>query len=53
MPLTTPDQLTIEKSPSYFITKTAPARVHQLDPRMKLIVVVRDPITRAISGQQP
>lgn len=51
MPLTTADQLTIEKSPSYFVTKTAPARVHELDPGMKLIVVVRDPITRAISGR--
>jgi len=49
MPLTTVDQLTIEKSPSYFVTKTAPERVHQLDPAIKLIVVVRNPITRAIS----
>jgi hypothetical protein len=52
MPLTTADdQVTIEKSPSYFVTKSAPQRVHMLDPNMKLIIVVRNPITRAISGQ--
>jgi len=49
MPLSNQNQLTIEKSPSYFITHDAPARVFKLSPNMKMILVVRDPITRAIS----
>ncbi|VDD89636.1 unnamed protein product [Enterobius vermicularis] len=49
MPETTLSQLTLEKSPAYFINKGAPQRVLQLDPAMKLIIVVRNPITRAIS----
>lgn len=49
MPPTLEGQLTIEKSPSYFVTKEAPGRVHQMNPSMKLLVVVRDPVTRAIS----
>uniref|UniRef100_A0A8C6U1A2 Sulfotransferase n=1 Tax=Neogobius melanostomus TaxID=47308 RepID=A0A8C6U1A2_9GOBI len=38
MPRTLEGQITMEKTPSYFITKEAP-----------LIVVVRDPVTRAVS----
>lgn len=49
MPETTEFQVTLEKSPAYFISKAAPARVRQLDKNIKLIVVVRNPITRAIS----
>jgi len=49
MPLTTADQLTVEKSPSYFIDKRVPARVHSTNPGMKLILVVREPVTRAVS----
>lgn len=49
MPPTLEGQLTIEKSPSYLVTKEAPSRVHLMNPSMKLLVVVRDPVTRAIS----
>ncbi|VDK42566.1 unnamed protein product [Anisakis simplex] len=49
MPETLPEQVTLEKTPAYFISKTAPERIRQLDKNMKLIVVVRNPITRAIS----
>ncbi|KAF7265797.1 hypothetical protein GWI33_020872 [Rhynchophorus ferrugineus] len=49
MPPTLEGQLTIEKTPSYFITKEAPRRVQMMNPSMKLLVVVRDPVTRAIS----
>uniref|UniRef100_A0A0N5AS82 Sulfotransfer_1 domain-containing protein n=1 Tax=Syphacia muris TaxID=451379 RepID=A0A0N5AS82_9BILA len=49
MPETTSYQLTLEKSPAYFISEKAPKRVYQLNPEMKLIIVVRNPITRAIS----
>lgn len=49
MPLTLSDQLTIEKTPSYFVMKDVPRRVYEMSPSVKLIVVVRDPVTRAIS----
>lgn len=49
MPLTLEGQITIEKSPSYFVTKEAARRVQHMNPSTKLLVVVRDPVTRAIS----
>uniref|UniRef100_A0A1B6CZ72 Sulfotransferase domain-containing protein n=1 Tax=Clastoptera arizonana TaxID=38151 RepID=A0A1B6CZ72_9HEMI len=49
MPPTLEGQVTMEKTPSYFVTKEAPARVKQMNTRTKLLVVVRDPVTRAIS----
>ncbi|XP_072298310.1 heparan sulfate glucosamine 3-O-sulfotransferase 6-like [Eucyclogobius newberryi] len=49
MPRTLDGQITMEKTPSYFVTKEAPARVCSMNCQTKLIVVVRDPVTRAIS----
>ncbi|KAJ6636955.1 Heparan sulfate glucosamine 3-O-sulfotransferase 3A1 [Pseudolycoriella hygida] len=49
MPATIEGQVTMEKTPSYFITKEVPQRVHHMNPGTKLMVVVRDPVTRAIS----
>lgn len=50
MPVTLGNQLTMEKTPSYFVTRTAPARVRRtLSRDVKLLVVLRDPVTRAIS----
>ncbi|XP_061702609.1 heparan sulfate glucosamine 3-O-sulfotransferase 6-like [Syngnathoides biaculeatus] len=49
MPRTLDGQITVEKTPSYFVTKEAPSRVCTLNRRTKLIVVVRDPVTRAVS----
>lgn len=83
MPPTITGQITMEKTPSYFITKEVPYRVHHMNPGTKsvnhayycmvpmlssnkyftvtiwficvccghfrLLVVVRDPVTRAIS----
>lgn len=49
MPPTLEGQLTIEKTPSYFITREAPRRVQLMNPSIKLLLVVRDPVTRAIS----
>ncbi|KAK6624256.1 hypothetical protein RUM44_011115 [Polyplax serrata] len=49
MPATLEGQVTMEKTPSYFITKEAPKRVYTMNPATKLIIVVRDPVTRAIS----
>ncbi|XP_046584670.1 heparan sulfate glucosamine 3-O-sulfotransferase 6-like [Haliotis rubra] len=49
MPLTTPGQLTVEKTPSYFVTRDVPKKVYNMSRNVKLIVVVRDPVVRAIS----
>lgn len=50
MPPTADDQMTIEKTPSYFVKREVPARIFLMSSTVKLIVVVRDPTTRAISG---
>ncbi|KAG7506576.1 heparan sulfate glucosamine 3-O-sulfotransferase 3A1-like [Solea senegalensis] len=49
MPKTLEGQITMEKTPSYFVTREAPARISAMSRDTKLIVVVRDPVTRAIS----
>lgn len=71
MPPTIEGQITMEKTPSYFIYREVPQRVHHMNPGTKwvscknivstvnlklillsihrLLVVVRDPVTRAIS----
>ncbi|XP_029312692.1 LOW QUALITY PROTEIN: heparan sulfate glucosamine 3-O-sulfotransferase 3A1-like [Cottoperca gobio] len=49
MPKTLEGQITMEKTPSYFVTREAPARISAISRDTKLIVVVRDPVTRAIS----
>ncbi|KAK7161247.1 hypothetical protein R3I94_004052 [Phoxinus phoxinus] len=49
MPRTLDGQITMEKTPSYFITREAPSRVFSMSRSTKLIVVVRDPVTRAVS----
>ncbi|CAL8303712.1 unnamed protein product [Merluccius merluccius] len=49
MPKTMEGQLTMEKTPSYYVTKEVPARIYNMSKHTKLIVVVRDPVTRAIS----
>ncbi|XP_005989359.3 heparan sulfate glucosamine 3-O-sulfotransferase 3A1 [Latimeria chalumnae] len=49
MPRTLDGQVTMEKTPSYFVTREAPARISAMSKNTKLIVVVRDPVTRAIS----
>ncbi|XP_074925167.1 heparan sulfate glucosamine 3-O-sulfotransferase 2 [Chelonoidis abingdonii] len=49
MPRTHSSQITMEKTPSYFVTKEAPRRIFNMSRDTKLIVVVRNPVTRAIS----
>nr|XP_015818835.2 heparan sulfate glucosamine 3-O-sulfotransferase 2 [Nothobranchius furzeri] len=49
MPRTLESQITMEKTPSYFVTKETPRRISAMSQDVKLIVVVRDPVTRAIS----
>lgn len=49
MPPTLEGQITMEKTPSYWVTRSAPRRVYAMNPSVKLLAVVRDPVTRAIS----
>ncbi|XP_045213794.2 uncharacterized protein LOC123564321 [Mercenaria mercenaria] len=49
MMCSTKDQVTMEKSPQYFSSPVAPKRIHDMDPKMKLIILVRDPVSRALS----
>ena len=49
MPSSLPGQITIEKSPSYFVVPEVPERVYRMSKTVKLIVIVREPTRRAIS----
>ncbi|CAH2106167.1 unnamed protein product [Euphydryas editha] len=49
MPPTLEGQITMEKTPSYWVTRSAPRRVYSMNPSVKLLAVVRDPVTRSIS----
>lgn len=45
-----PNQFTFEATPDYLAHKLAPKRIHQFLPNVKLIVVLREPISRAYSA---
>ncbi|XP_020342411.2 heparan sulfate glucosamine 3-O-sulfotransferase 3B1-like [Oncorhynchus kisutch] len=49
MPKALGGQVVLEKTPRYFVTADSPGRIHSMSQEVKLIVVVRDPVTRAIS----
>ena len=49
MPKALEGQVVLEKTPRYFVTADSPGRIHSMSQEVKLIVVVRDPVTRAIS----
>ena len=49
MPLSMPNQITIEKCPFYFSDPNSPSRIRKMDPHIKLILIVRDPVDRTIS----
>ncbi|WKX95607.1 hypothetical protein Q1695_012232 [Nippostrongylus brasiliensis] len=49
MPISNPDQEIVEKTPGYFTSLVAPKRVRELNPAMKIILIVRDPTQRTIS----
>jgi len=55
MPAALPEHTTIEKTPSYFVTGDAAERVHNMSRDhiasrdIRLLVVIRDPVTRALS----
>ncbi|KAG8236287.1 hypothetical protein J437_LFUL016067 [Ladona fulva] len=43
------DEITVEKSPSYFVTPEVPERVRAMNASIRLLLIVREPVTRAIS----
>lgn len=49
MPFSEADEITVEKTPAYFSSLSAPERVYKMNPKMKLIVIIRDPVIRTIS----
>lgn len=49
MPLSTKTQITIEKSPSYFVTPQVAKRVFMVSPTTKIILIVRNPLDRIVS----
>ncbi|XP_044732117.1 heparan sulfate glucosamine 3-O-sulfotransferase 1 [Chrysoperla carnea] len=49
MPHSFRGQITIEKSPSYFVTPEVPERIRAMNASVKLLLIVREPVTRAIS----
>ena len=49
MPYSNENQITIEKTPPYFTDSKSPERVFALNPNMKIIAIVCDPVVRAVS----
>ncbi|XP_027027683.2 heparan sulfate glucosamine 3-O-sulfotransferase 1 [Tachysurus fulvidraco] len=49
MPLARPDQLTVEKTPAYFTSVDAPDRIFLMNPSVRLLLIVRDPVDRVLS----
>ena len=49
MPLTKKGELTLEKSPQYFTTTLAPERLKRASTDVKLMLILRNPLTRSIS----
>lgn len=49
MPFSCKQQVTVEKSPGYFYSEEAPRRIFEMDKDIKLILIVRNPVDRAIA----
>ncbi|XP_027888894.1 heparan sulfate (glucosamine) 3-O-sulfotransferase 1-like 2 [Xiphophorus couchianus] len=49
MPFTLPGQLTVEKTPGYFAAPQVPVRVWDMNPAVRLLLIVRDPAERLVS----
>ena len=50
MPFSLPGQIVIEKTPSYFVRSEVPARVFRINPDIRLLLIVRNPVKRSISA---
>jgi len=49
MPYALPGQLTVEKTPAYFTSSKVPRRLHQMNPSVRLLLILRDPTERVLS----
>lgn len=49
MPYSYPHQITVEKTPGYFTSPAAPARICAMNPSIKLLLILRDPTERVVS----
>ena len=49
MPYSFPEQITIEKTPAYFVTSEAPELIYKMNSSILLLLIVRDPVERAVS----
>lgn len=49
MPLARPHQLMVEKTPAYFTSVDAPDRIFHMNPSIRLLLIVRDPVDRVLS----
>lgn len=49
MPNSLANQITIEKTPAYFNDLMTPERIYRMNSSVKLILIVREPVTRLIS----
>ena len=46
MPETMINEMTFEKSPSYFPSLVVPKRIYKFDPNLKFLVTIREPVKR-------
>lgn len=49
MPFTAEHNVVIEKTPAYYVTESVPERIYAMNASIKIILIVRDPVTRLIS----
>ena len=49
LPYSNENQITIEKTPFYLTDNNSSGKVYELNPRMKIIIAVCDPVVRAVS----
>ncbi|KAH9504250.1 hypothetical protein Btru_064451 [Bulinus truncatus] len=49
MPPTYSNQITVEKSPCYIVEHDSHIRMHAMNSSLKIMVIIRDPITRLLS----
>ena len=49
MPFSNKEQITIEKTPGYFRNPELPKRVFEMNSKIKLILIFREPVKRTVS----
>ena len=50
MHLAYPNQITMKKTPAYFEFANIPELIYKMDPKIKLLLIIRNPVTRAVSS---